>query len=95
LADTPADARLRGSVDDLVTELGHGEYQVHELDRARTYDVSMVAAPVFGTAGEVVLALTLVGFPAGLSAEQIASYGERLRDVALVVTKRSSGRVPG
>jgi DNA-binding IclR family transcriptional regulator len=94
LADTPADAGLRGTVDDLVVELGHGEYQVQELDRAQTYDVSMVAAPVFGTAGEVVLALTLVGFPAGLSAEQIAAHGERLRDVGLVVTKRSNGRVP-
>jgi DNA-binding IclR family transcriptional regulator len=94
LADSPSDARLRGSVDDLVAELGHGEYQVQELDRARAYDVSMVAAPVFGAAGEVVLALTLVGFPAGVSAEHIAGYGERLRDVGLVVTKRSLGRVP-
>jgi DNA-binding IclR family transcriptional regulator len=94
LADAPGDAGLRGSVDELVAELGHGEYQVQELDRARTYDVSMVAAPVFGTTGEVALALTLVGFPAGLPAERIAACGERLRDVGLVVTKRSLGRVP-
>ncbi|MCU1484275.1 MAG: hypothetical protein JWN67_1021 [Actinomycetia bacterium] len=95
LADAPADAALRGSVDELVVELGHGEYQVQELDRARTYDVSMVAAPVFGADGEVVLALTLVGFAAGLPAERIAAYGEQVRDVGLVVTKRSLGRVPG
>jgi DNA-binding IclR family transcriptional regulator len=94
LADAPSDAGWRGSVDDLVAELGHGEYQVQELDRARAYDVSMVAAPVFGAAGEVVLALTLVGFPAGVSAEHIAAVGERLRDVGLVVTKRSLGRAP-
>jgi DNA-binding IclR family transcriptional regulator len=95
LADAPADATLRGSVDELVVELGHGEYQVQELDRARTYDVSMVAAPVFGADGEVALALTLVGFAAGLPAERIAAYGEQVRDVGLVVTKRSLGRVPG
>lgn len=94
LADAPADVSLRGSVDELVVDLGHGEYQVAELDPSRTYDVSMVAAPVFGPSGDVVLALTLVGFPAGLAAEAITSYGERLRDVALVVTKRSNGRVP-
>ena len=67
---------------------------MQELDRAGTYDVSMVAAPVFGSAGEVVLALTLVGFPAGLSGERIAEHGERVRDVGTVVTKRSLGRVP-
>jgi DNA-binding IclR family transcriptional regulator len=95
LADAPADAALRGSVDELVVELGHGEYQVQALDPARSYDVSMVAAPVFGSAGEVVLALTLVGFAAGLPGERVAEHGERVRDVGLVVTKRSQGRVPG
>jgi DNA-binding IclR family transcriptional regulator len=94
LADTPSDVELRGSVDELVAELGHGEYQVQELDRSRTYDVSMVAAPVFGSTGEVVLALTLVGFPAGVPAERVEEVGERLRDVGLVVTKRARGRVP-
>jgi DNA-binding IclR family transcriptional regulator len=47
-----------------------------------------------GPAGDVVLALTLVGFPLGLSAERVASYGEQLRDAGLIVTKRSRGRVP-
>jgi DNA-binding IclR family transcriptional regulator len=94
LADAPADAALRGSVDELVVELGHGDYQVQELDPGRTYDVSMVAAPVFGSAGEVVLALTLVGFAAGLPGDRVAAFGEQVRDVALVVTKRSLGRVP-
>jgi DNA-binding IclR family transcriptional regulator len=94
LADAPADAALRGSVDELVVELGHGDYQVQDLDPGRTYDVSMVAAPVFGSAGEVVLALTLVGFAAGLPGDRVATFGEQVRDVALVVTKRSLGRVP-
>jgi DNA-binding IclR family transcriptional regulator len=94
LADVPSDAALRGSVDELVVELGHGDYQVQELDPARTYDVSMVAAPVFGSSGEVVLALTLLGFAVGLPGDRIAAHGEQLRDVGLVVTKRAAGRVP-
>ena len=34
--------------------------------RPGTYDVSMIAAPIFGPAGEVALAFTLLGFGAGL-----------------------------
>jgi DNA-binding IclR family transcriptional regulator len=95
LADAPSDRQLRGTLDDLVTELGSAEYQVASLERGRLYDVSMIAAPVFSPAGDVALALTLVGFEAGLSAEQVAEYGERVRDVGIVVTKQSHGRVPG
>lgn len=94
LADKPADPTLRGNVDNLVAELGHSEYQVAKLDRRRTYDVAMLAAPVFDSAGEAVLALTLLGFEPGLSADQVLARGERLRDVGLVVTKRSKGRLP-
>lgn len=94
LADAPADPALRGSVADLVADLARAEYQVGALDAGRTYDVSMVAAPVFGASGEAVLALTLLGFEPGLPAERIAACGERVRDAGLVVTKRSGGRLP-
>jgi DNA-binding IclR family transcriptional regulator len=95
LADAPGDPQLLGSVDDLVAELGASEYQVSSLERGRRYDVSMIAAPVFDAGGAVALALTLVGFEPALPAEEIAAYGERLRDVGIVVTKRSHGRMPG
>jgi DNA-binding IclR family transcriptional regulator len=78
----------------LVAELGHADYPVRELEESRSYDVSFVAAPVFGPGADVVLAVTLIGFPPGLPAAQIAAYGERVRDAALVVTKRSHGRAP-
>ena len=55
----------------------------------------MIAAPVFDASGSVALALTLVGFEPGLSAERIADYGQRVRDIGIVVTKQSHGRVPG
>ena len=94
LADTPTDPVLRGSLPQLVAELAHADYPVATLDPGRTYDVSMVAAPVFGPAGDAVLSLTLLGFEPDLAAERIAAYGERVRDAGLVVTKRSGGRIP-
>jgi DNA-binding IclR family transcriptional regulator len=94
LADLPVDAGLRGTVDELVAELGQREYQLTTFDAGRTYDVSMVAAPVFNAEGVPALALTLLGFERGLSADQIASYGQRVRDAGLVITKRSKGRIP-
>jgi DNA-binding IclR family transcriptional regulator len=94
LAAQPADDGLRRSVDDLVTGLGGRDYQVRDLDLARAYEVSMIAAPVFGTEGDVFLALTLLGFGGALPGAEIAGLGERLRDLGLVATKRSRGRVP-
>jgi len=94
LAGLPADAELHGNVDGLVTDLGRRDYQVRELKPSRPYDVSLIAAPVFDSSGNVILAITLLGFDAGLLGAQVAGYGERLRDVGLVVTKRSRGRVP-
>ncbi len=72
-----------------------GDYQVlGQLDEASSYEVLMVTAPVFGTGGDAVVALTLLGLPGELSAEQLRSYGEQLRDAGLVATRRSGGRPP-
>jgi DNA-binding IclR family transcriptional regulator len=93
LADMPS----HGPRHDLVAtlaELGHQAYQLEYVVSTRRYDVSMVSAPVFGTAGDVVLALTLVGFAPAMRGSQVAALGERLRDAGLVVTRRSRGRVP-
>jgi DNA-binding IclR family transcriptional regulator len=78
-----------GSVDDLMTELADGTF-----DTARTYDVVMIAAPVFGPRGDALVAMTLLGLEPGLTAAQIAAYGARVRDAGLVATRRSGGRVP-
>jgi DNA-binding IclR family transcriptional regulator len=94
LADMPVDPASRGNVDESVIELGHSEYQVAKLDPRRSYDVAMLAAPVFDAAGTAALALTLLGFEPGLDADRVAAYGERLRDAGLVVTKQSLGRIP-
>jgi DNA-binding IclR family transcriptional regulator len=64
------------------------------MDPAASYDVVMVTAPVFGPAGTAVVALTLLGLPAALTAERIGFYGEKVRDAGLVATRRSGGRAP-
>lgn len=94
LADAPIDATARASIDALLASLAEREYQLTDLDLRPTYDVSMIAAPVFGTNAEPALALTLLGFQEGLGPEQVARFGERLRDTGLVVTKRSKGQIP-
>jgi DNA-binding IclR family transcriptional regulator len=93
-ADMPADDRLQRSVGDRVADLGRREYQIHELDPSRSYEVSMIAAPVFDATGDVVLALTVLGFPAALAAAEVVAHGERVRDAGLIVTKASGGRAP-
>jgi DNA-binding IclR family transcriptional regulator len=94
LAGHPADDALRGTVSGYVADLASGRYQLAELVPSRSYDVSFIAAPIFGSDGQVVLALTLLGFTDRLRGRAVAMYGERLRDTGLVVTKRSRGRVP-
>jgi DNA-binding IclR family transcriptional regulator len=64
------------------------------LVRDRSYNVVMIAAPVFDPAGRAVVALTLLGFEPGLSAERIVMYGEKVRDSGLIATRRSGGHVP-
>lgn len=94
LASAPLDGERRESVGHLVRDLGGRPYHALEINAATTYDVSLIAAPVFGPAGEVVLALTLIGFPLGLSGAQVTEFADALRDTALVVTKKARGRIP-
>jgi DNA-binding IclR family transcriptional regulator len=94
LAANPSDDRLSSRVGKLVSDLSERRYQLHQLKADRHYAVSMIAAPIFGSAGQVALAITLQGFADGLPGTEIAALGERLRDVALVATKRTRGRVP-
>ncbi len=82
------------AVADLVSELGHEEYILLELEHSAAYRLSMVAAPVFGPDGRVALALTLFGFRDPLDAEDLARYAERLREATRRVTAAIHGREP-
>ncbi len=64
------------------------------LDTDASYSVVMVTAPVFGPTGTTVVALTLLGLPAALTADRITFYGQKVRDAGLVATRRSGGRAP-
>lgn len=95
LAATPADIRLRDSVEELVAALDSLRYHPTGVEEAGSYEVSMIAAPIFGHAGEVVVALTLVGFPGPLNGAEVVRYGELVRSAARTVTRRNRGRAPG
>ncbi len=88
-------ARAPGSPDELFAGLRERSYKVvGSVDVGPRYDVVMIASPVFDPAGESLVAITLDGFPPGMSAEQIVAYGEHVRNAALVATRRSGGRTP-
>jgi DNA-binding IclR family transcriptional regulator len=91
--ETDAHRARRGSVEELMADLDASEY-VGPLDTGRTYDVVMIAAPVFGRHGDSLVSITLLGMEPGLSADQVAAYGARVRDAGLVATRRSGGRAP-
>ena len=64
------------------------------LDADESYDVVMIAAPVFDPSGGASVALTLLGLPPSLPAGRIQHYGRAVRDAGLVATRRSGGRPP-
>lgn len=94
LALHPTDDHLRDTINAYVAELATELYQLADLVASRSYRVSHIAAPIFGSDGEVVLALTLLGFDGRLKGRIVSAHGEKVRDAGLVVTKRTRGRVP-
>ena len=89
-----ADVRTRGWAVAL-GDPGSTEYQaLGPIDTRHAYDAAMIAAPVFGRNAEARVSLTLLGMEPGLSAKALVALGERVRDAALVATRRSGGRTP-
>lgn len=85
---------LRDAAVEVVEDHPHDEYILLELEKAASYRLSHIAAPVFGADGSVALALTLMGFRHQLSADQVPEHAAQLRAAALVVTQSIHGRVP-
>ena len=84
----------RGSITDLLSALGRVPYQLDVVEEQATYDVTMIAAPIFDANREIVAALSLVGFVPGLPAQEIVRIGITVRNAAVVITKESQGRLP-
>ena len=66
-------------VEDIVEELGHEEYILLELERSGSYQLSLVAAPVFGPDGAVVMAIAMFGFRSPLDAVELTPSGQPRR----------------
>jgi DNA-binding IclR family transcriptional regulator len=88
------DAPARQLVDQLIDELGHQEYILTVIDRRARYLVNHLVAPVHGPDGDVVLALSLFGFTAAITGQQVEAFGERLLEATQNVTKSIHGKAP-
>jgi DNA-binding IclR family transcriptional regulator len=77
----------------LVAQLGREQYVLDDGPTEHN-EVSLIAAPVFGPAGDVVLALSAVGFTAPLARDEIDHIGTLLRRATGRVTDATFGRPP-
>jgi DNA-binding IclR family transcriptional regulator len=81
-------------LDELLAQLAHGRYQLDTLDEGMTYEVAMVAAPIFDAQGRVVAAIAASGFPPAIGAGELRRVADEVRGRATIITKRTHGRVP-
>ena len=81
-------------LDDLLAQLAHGRYQLDTLDEGGTYEVAMVAAPIFDAQGRVIAAIAASGFPPAIGAGELRRVADEVRGRATIITKRTHGRVP-
>jgi hypothetical protein len=70
------------------------EYALIDLDRASSYRLNHIGAPVFGPDGEVSVGLFLIGFVGVVPAERVPEYAARLRAACSRVTKAIHGKEP-
>jgi DNA-binding IclR family transcriptional regulator len=85
----------RASMEEGVLGLRTDEYALIELDRAASYRLNHIGAPVFGPGSEVALALFLIGFQDQIPAEQVPKYADRLVEACAKITRAIKGREPG
>lgn len=91
--DRPASEEAQ-TVGRALDDLSRADYQLGEIADGASHRVSLLAAPVFDRYGHVELALTLAGFDARLTSDELRALGGRLRDVAIVLTRSSGGVAP-
>ena len=84
----------RGSISDHLAALGRVPYQLDVVEEQATYDVTMIAAPIFDANREIVAALSVVGFAPGLPAAEIMRVAVTVRNAVVVITKSSQGKLP-
>jgi DNA-binding IclR family transcriptional regulator len=95
LEGTPDARQLREIVDDLLEDMSRGEGSGAGLGRPTTkHMVQSMIAPVFDRAGNVVITLTIDGFPGPLQTREINRYADILLDHAGQVTRAIHGVFP-
>jgi DNA-binding IclR family transcriptional regulator len=93
LVSAPRDQRLRGEARSLIAALGH-DYRGEDLVDMESVLVSNIAAPVFGSDGEVVMGVTLQGFGQPMNGREISSVADRLLASTRHLTRASGGHAP-
>jgi DNA-binding IclR family transcriptional regulator len=94
LAAHPGQGGLVAERDRLIRALSHEEHPLVDPATATPQRVQEVAAPVFGPDGGVALVMGLHGFPAELTADDIARVSGRLLTATSAASARIDGRAP-
>jgi DNA-binding IclR family transcriptional regulator len=72
------DSRRHQQLDDTLVELALGDYALIHGSEEAEYAVTALTAPIFAPDGEVILVLTVVGFPGPLRADELPRYAARM-----------------
>jgi len=90
----PREGRHPPTLEESVRSVEIEEYALIDLDRASSYRLNHIGAPVFGPDGEVAVGLFLIGFAGVVPAERVPEYAARLRSACERATKAVHGRQP-
>jgi DNA-binding IclR family transcriptional regulator len=74
--------------------LSAADYLLLEPEPGAEYSLNVIAAPVFGRDGQVIIAISMFDFPPVLTGTEVKTAAERLVQVARRVTKSIHGRSP-
>lgn len=95
MSNTKALSDYKGKISQLAQSFDYHLAQPEVIESASTYDVVLIAAPIFDRDGKATFNLGLGGFAGPLTGEAINHFAERLLLTCLEVmrSERTSGRV--
>jgi DNA-binding IclR family transcriptional regulator len=84
----------RDRMKDLLGSLGEHMSQLESIDPAESYDIQLIAAPIFNRDGECAFNLCLGGFPDKVGGTLIQSYADHLVRACLQVMRADRAAQP-